>query len=248
MTHILYKGTVGAVQYVHAFLSSNLCYGSFSPLRPSAFSKLLPLLPPSSPPWSADLSVTLHIHLHYLSPLSPPLPPFILPCFSPWALLCLIYPQLQTAVYSQQAAIRGTDHMGGILIAFCWALIVCFSFAFSSFTQEAPCKRALLAAFILFIIQSSRLSRAKLLSFWWKGGWYFSWQSLGHEITWEQDDRCISLLYIFSCWGFFYIQNICCLDQNEASWYFCLRYFRICVYHSTFQHKRTNASEYVTSY
>lgn len=34
---------------------------------------------------------------------------------------------------------RDTDHMGGILIALCWSLIVSFSFSFSSFSRNTSC-------------------------------------------------------------------------------------------------------------
>lgn len=92
----------------------------------STYSVPLPSVKLLSLTLSTELSVTLSLSI---SPLPPFIPPLLF-CFSPWALLCLIYQELQTAVYSLQAAIRDTDHMGGIAITLGWSHIVPLFFSF----------------------------------------------------------------------------------------------------------------------
>lgn len=86
---------------------------------------VFPSLPPFHlSPRSTELSVTLHIPLFY-HPFNS-LSPFIFPVSPPGLWWCLIYQKLQTPVYSLQAAIRDTDHMGGIVIALLWSLFVLY--------------------------------------------------------------------------------------------------------------------------
>lgn len=131
----------------------------------STYSVPLPSVKLLSLTSSTELSVTLSLSIS-------PLPPFIPPlfCFSPWALLCLIYQETQTAVYSLQAAIRDIDHMGGIAIALSWSHIVPFFFIFSPFSTKALLVYAFtLVAFISLRSKSFRPSRAKPLGLWRRG-------------------------------------------------------------------------------